>query len=331
MSHFFVFRSLNSLNRPKALKSLAMAFICLLLAPSAHATGPLKLGLNWKPEPQFGGFYAAQTGKLFEKNGLQVQILPGGSGTPTIQMLGSGQLDYAIVSADEIIMAHDRGNSDVVAIFASFQTNPQCILVREDAPVASLSDLFQNSDFTLLWQEGLPYAMHMKKKYGPIKVKTAPYTGGISGILSNPKVAQQGFATSEPLLTKAAHLATKTFLVAESGYNPYTTVLATTRKRIQSNQKEISQMLEAVRSGWLDYLNGPDKTNQLMNQLNPSMDIATMKDSATSQRILIQNSDTGSKGVGKMTEARWSELARQLKELGVIKGTPNVKNLYWVK
>ena len=69
-----------------------------------------RLALNWKPDPQFGGFYAAP----YDKYGLAVDLLPGGAGTPTVQMIGAGTADFGIVSADELIVARSKGN-DVVA------------------------------------------------------------------------------------------------------------------------------------------------------------------------------------------------------------------------
>src|SRR5688500_2396319 len=78
-------------------------------------SGKIKLQLNWKPEPQFGGFYAAEQTGAFKKRGLEVEIVAGGVGTPTVQMVGSGAADFAVVSADELLIARDKGN-DVVAL-----------------------------------------------------------------------------------------------------------------------------------------------------------------------------------------------------------------------
>src|SRR5207249_4592205 len=54
----------------------------------------IRLALNWKPDPQFGGFYAAP----YQKHSLDVQILPGGAGTPSVQMIGAGSAEFGIVS-----------------------------------------------------------------------------------------------------------------------------------------------------------------------------------------------------------------------------------------
>src|SRR5438067_2517509 len=93
-------------------------------AGSSASTTKVQLALNWKPEPEFGGFYAAQINGDYQKEKLDVEILPGGSGTPTVQMIGAGTVPFGIVSADEIILARSKGN-DVVALFAVYQTNPQ--------------------------------------------------------------------------------------------------------------------------------------------------------------------------------------------------------------
>ena len=59
------------------------------------ASAAITLQLNWKPEPQFGGFYAAQVNGAYEKAGLtNVTVQPGGVGTPTVQMIGAGQVEY---------------------------------------------------------------------------------------------------------------------------------------------------------------------------------------------------------------------------------------------
>lgn len=106
-----------------------LAALTILLGGAANAD-QVQLALNWKAEPQFGGFYAAQVLGLYAKNDLDVTIIEGGSGTPTIQVLGAGKVDYAIVSADEVVIAHDRGAKNIVALFATFQTNPQAIMAH---------------------------------------------------------------------------------------------------------------------------------------------------------------------------------------------------------
>src|SRR4051812_16372252 len=68
---------------------------------ASSGPGKIRLQLNWKPEPQFGGFYAAELSGAFKKQGLDVEIVPGGVGTPTAQMVAAGKTEFGISTADE--------------------------------------------------------------------------------------------------------------------------------------------------------------------------------------------------------------------------------------
>ncbi|CAA0078905.1 Uncharacterised protein [Halioglobus japonicus] len=304
---------------------LALLFSCQVLAQAAASPAPLVLALNWKPEPQFGGFYAAQVQGYYNDNGLDVDIIEGGSGTPTIQMLLAGRVDYAIVSADEVIIALARGGSDIVALFATYQTNPQGIMTHAERGFESIDDVL-HSEGVLLWQSGLPYAQFFKKQYSPFKVVTAPYLGGIGNFQNDVKVSQQCFVTSEPLTAAAAGLKVKTFLVADSGYNPYTAVLVTQRQRWEKSPAEVKAMVAAVRSGWNNYLQDPAETNKAMLALNRAMSRETFTQSAQAQRELIKTPTT--ERVGEMTQARWQTLADQLLDIKVVRQPVSVDKVF---
>lgn len=306
-----------------------MKFILFMVAcglfQTAHAQ-ELKLALNWKPEPQFGGFYAAQSG--FAKEKLNIKILEGGSGTPTIQMVAAGTAEYAVISGDELVIAHARGSKDVVALFATYQVNPQAIMTHSEKKYASIESVLKDGSATLLWQSGLPYAQFLMKKYAPVKVKQGPTQGGIGAFMSDKNIAQQCFFTSEPLTAKKQKVNTNTLLVADTGYNPYTTVLVTLKSRLEKHPKEVAQVVKAVREGWQQYIADPTKTNELMQKLNPSMAADTFKASAESQKSLIVTDETKKSGLGSMTLERWDTLVNQLADLSVIKEKPVAKDLF---
>lgn len=292
-------------------------------APSADGAdadaGPrrVKLALNWKPEPQFGGFYAAQIGGVFARHGLDVEILPGGSGTPVVQMIAAGQVPYGIASGDEIVIARSKGQ-DVVALFAVYQTCPQGILVRADRQDArTLADVFARG--TVAMQRGLPYALHLERTIGFGSVRIVPYQGGVGGLLHDgDSFAQQCFVTSEPILLRRQGVEPRTFLVAEAGYNPYTTVLIARGDHVKAHEREAAAMVAAVREGWQAYLDDPGPTNAHMLSLNPAMDPATMAESAELQKPLIQDEVTERHGLGTMTLQRWRTLTEQLAAMGLL-------------
>lgn len=298
--------------------------ISFMIPLSCFAENKIKLGLNWKPEPQFGGFYEALRTQQFQKNGLNVEIIPGGSGTPTIQMLLSGKLDYAIVSADEILLSHDRQSTEkVVALFAVYQKNPQILMVPKDSKIQSITQLF-NSEYQIAAQSGLPYFQYLMKKNKSMKAKIVPYSGGIAPYLNMKQFAQQGFATSEPLLAEKAKKPANVFFIADEGYNPYTTVLAVNKKYLTRNKEQARSLVKIFRASWEDYIKNSNETNRLMNELNPSMDVESMNQSAQAQIQLIKTGQP----IGLMTEKRWKELYQQLFDLQIIKSKMNIVEVF---
>ncbi len=312
------------------MRILPILFIALVLTFTGFGAEAVvtktKLALNWKPEPQFGGFYAAQVGGHFKKNNLDVEILQGGAGTPVVQMVAAKQMDFGIVSADEVVISRSRGG-DVVALFAAYQTNPQGIMTHAERNFSSLADVYKNEG-TLAIQKGLPYAMYLEKKFAGAKVKVVPYAGGIANFLTDKTFSQQCFVTSEPLAAAKQNAKTKTFLIADEGYNPYTTVLVTRTDVLKSKPEIVKAMVAAVRAGWRDYLDKPEATNKLMGELNKSMDAVTFIESAKAQKPLIETEETKKTGLGSMTDERWSALSKQLVDLKVIDKAPETKSLY---
>jgi NitT/TauT family transport system substrate-binding protein len=286
------------------------------------------LQLNWKPEPQFGGFYAAEVENIYQRHGLDVKITAGGAGAPTVEMIGAGTVLFGIVSGDEIIRARAKGNN-LVALFAVYQTNPQGIMTRASRGFKTLADVFSHAG-TLAMERGLPYSDFLEKKYGFIKLKIVPSPfGDLSLYRSNENYAMQCFVTSEPLAAQAIGIEPQTFLIAESGYNPYTTVLATSESYLKANPRTVNAMIDAVREGWQSYLADATKANEHMRKLNPTMDEQTFKDSAATQKSLIETEETKKSGIGSMYRERWQTLIKQLVELKVIDKPMDAQGVFW--
>jgi len=277
----------------------------------------IKLALNWKPEPEFGGFYAAP----FSNNGLDVEILPGGAGTPTVQMVGAGSAEFGLVEADELIVARSRGN-DVVGLFAVFQDNPLALMVHASRKFTSIGDIFQKGA-TLAIQKGLPYVRLLEKQYSFAKVKVVPSPGGdLSAFLRDPMFVQQVFVTSEFLTAKRQGADAQVFPISLTGFNPYSGVVATSGDYLRKNPEIAKAMAAAMRTGWRSYLDDPKPVNQRMNQLNPSMSLDGFAETAEAQKPLIESDETRRNGLGTMSRERWQTLIAQLKDLGDIQQAP---------
>jgi NitT/TauT family transport system substrate-binding protein len=296
---------------------LFMFYFCF---DATGAVSKLKLGLNWKAEPEFGGFYAAQVEGLFKKEGLDVEILEGGAGTPTIQMVASGSIDFGIVSGDELLIARDRGQ-DLVALYAVYQTAPYMIMARASKGFKTLKDLFE-SGVTLSVVKGLPMMTFLENKYSFKKVKIVPYAGGIATFLHDENFAQQGFISSEPRLAEAQGVKVKTFLMADEGFNPYATVVVARAKLLKEKPEVAAKMIRAMRAGWTQYFKNADKTHAVINKLNPSIAIKDLNAMVPLEKKYMTSPTTDKHGLGAMEPSRWEALGKLLLDLKLISKVP---------
>jgi NitT/TauT family transport system substrate-binding protein len=286
----------------------------------ARADGALTIALNWKPEPEFGGLYAAREQKRFEAAGLDVE-LTGGPGAPVIQMLVAGQVTFGMVNADEVLVARARGD-DLVAVFATYQTSPLAIMTHAARGAGSLEELFALGG-TLAVEPGLPYVQFLEQEYDLSRLKIVPYGYSIAPFLGAPDMAMQCFVTAEPIEARRQGSDPAVFLVADSGYNPYITVLAARGSVVREQPALVRSVVHALRAGWQSYLDDPGPTNAVMHRLNPEMDRESFDLGAAAQRGLIDDEWTRAHGLGSMSVERWRELGAQLVELGILTEAPD--------
>ena len=238
-------------------------------------------------------------------------------------MVAAGKADFAVASADEVLIARSRG-ADVVAIFATYHTCPQGIMVHASRGLKSIAEVFQSG--TLAIEPGLPYASFLKNKYGFDRIKVIAYDGGITAFLNDKNLAQQCFITSEPLLAKRQGSDLQVFLIADAGYNPYTAVVITRGQLLRDSPQLVKAMVESLRQGWRAYLDDPRPANQIMGELNRQMDAATFAAAAEAQKPLIETGEGTPLGI--MTRQRWETLGQQLVELKVIDRSPDIDKCF---
>ncbi len=285
-----------------------------------------QVALNWKAEPEFGGFYEGVEKGIYKKHGFDVEILEGGSATPTPQLLMSGKVDYAIVSSEEILLNNDRDpKRKLVAIYSVFEKSPYMIMSHANQKATSLKEIFQNKDLTISVQKGLPYVEFLTQKFAPIQAQLVPYTGGISVFEKDAKLSQQGFVTSEFLIAQNKKIDAKAWMVSDEGFNPYIAVLAVREDFLGQHKKEVMKMVAATREAWLSYLKSPQQTTKVMNKLNPSMSIEMMTLSHNKMKELM---DFEPLKLGQMKKSRWQTLSSQLQGLKLISKPVEVDKIF---
>jgi len=282
-------------------------------APNPRKTA---LQLNWVPEPEFGGYYAALEIGAFAAEGLEVDIRPGGAQSPVEQMVAAGQVEFGITSADSLLMARDRG-ADLVAIYAGYQSFPEGIMVHASRGLRSLDEVFQGGTLGVI--PGTPFLKLLERKYGLSRMKVVPHDNNIAPFLQDPLMAQQCFVSSEPIVARHAGADPQVFMLSDIGFNPYTGLVFTRRLTLEAHPERVRALVRAIRRGWQAYLADPDPANRVMHGLNPTMAATTFAEAVRIQAPLIRGG-LADERLGTMSLERWRTLAGQLQELGLIQG-----------
>jgi NitT/TauT family transport system substrate-binding protein len=288
-----------------------------VLTPEDAAERPLRkvtLQLNWYPEAEHGGFYAALENGYYREEGLDVEILRGGAEVPVVQKVATGQADFGIENADRILLMRAQ-EADIVAVLAPMQTSPRCLMVHESSNIKTFGEL---GGVTVAMNAGEPYAQFLLKAVLPKDVRVVPFTGGVSHFLRDEKHAQQGYSFSEPFLAKERGSDPHVLLVADAGFNPYTSCLFTRTDFADQQSEVVRKMVAASVRGWTEYLARPNATNVAIHNENPEMSLDILAFGAEAMRPLCTPKGEESKPFGRMTEVRWKTLSDQMVEAGVL-------------
>lgn len=138
--------------------------------------------------------------------------------TPAAELVANGTMPMAVLDAAEVLLLRARGEG-VTAFFATFQTSPFAIIVKEPSPWSTLEDMW-GSKTVVLANASTPRIAWLNHLYGGGALAFLPYSGSLSPFLAGTAGAMQGFSTSEPLQLAYEGTPVRTMLIADTGFNP---------------------------------------------------------------------------------------------------------------
>ena len=287
-------------------------------AASAGKLTKVALLLNWYPEAEHGGFYAAKVHGIFEKYGLDVDLQPGGKTTVVAQSLALGRIQFGVANADDVLVARNQ-DVPMVALMAPIQVGPRCIMVRKDSGITSFEQL---KNLTLQIDSGRPYVAFMKGK-GLLddSVKIAPYFGSVAQLVAGPGFAAQGYTFSEPFMAKEQGVEVTQLMMSDIGYNPYASLLVTTEAYTKQHADTCRRMVQASVEGWQKYLSEPQQSNAVILAANKQGLTKEALDYGVEALKPLCYENGNAEGIGAMNPDRWTQLADTLVDLKLIDRT----------
>jgi NitT/TauT family transport system substrate-binding protein len=303
--------------------------MCAAGAALAQPLDAVRFGTNWVAEAEHGGFYQALADGTYKKFGLDVTIVPGGPNVNNRILLPVSKIDF-FMSANSL-QSFDavEHNIPTVAVAASFQKDPQVLIAHPD--VSKFEDLKTRTLFVS--KEGMAtYFQWLKSDYGFSESKVKPYTSNAQPFLADKNSAMQGYVTSEPfVIEQQAHFKPRVFLLADYGFNAYSTLIETRRELVEKKPDLVQRFVDASAIGWYHYIYGDSRPgNELIKKQNPEMTDAMLANSIAKMKEygIVDSGESVKLGIGAMTDAQWKSFFDKMVHAGVVKPSLDYKRAY---
>ena len=150
-----------------------------------------------------------------------------------------------------------------------------------------------------------------------------PYNFNSAPFIVDKNSIQQGYITSEPFeVERQGGFKPNVFLLADYGYTTYSTQIVTRREIVEKNPDIVQRFVSASAIGWYHYLYGDNaKANAAIKKENPEMtdDQIAFSIAKIKEYGIVDSGDTLTKGIGAMTDERWSDFYNKMVKAGIVK------------
>jgi putative hydroxymethylpyrimidine transport system substrate-binding protein len=268
-----------------ALLALSLALLALVAAACGEkqerVTGPgrpepFQLLLDYFPNADHAGIYAAQAGNHFRDVGLDVTIRQPADPAAPIKQVAAGRVDLAVSYQPEVLRARDRGLR-VVSVAALVQEPLTSIISLPAANVRRPADLAGKTVGTSGIDYQTAYLRTILERAGvaPRQVRERNVGFGLVPALLTGRVdATLGaFWNYEGTQLRLAGRRPRIIRMRDAGVPPYDElVLVANEEAVRSDPGRLRRFVGALARGTRDLERGPDAALRALLRANPDLD-----------------------------------------------------------
>ena len=290
------------------------------LPASGGGRTPVRFAMDWTPNTNHTGLYAAQQQGWFTDAGLDVQILPYNSTSPDT-LVSSGAAEVGISFQDSFTVSKAAG-ADIVSVFAVLQHWGTAIGVRADrADLRSPRDLDGKTyggfgaAYEVPKMQAIIRAAGGKGDFKTVVLGTSAYEALYAGQVdfTEPFLAWEGI---EAELRKEPF---KTFAYADYGFpDAYSVIVIGNPGWMKANPDASAAFVGALQRGYQLGADDPALGAKLLTDANPGVftepELVSRSQEMLAQRYLKDPSGK----VGTQNAATWSGFSGFLYDAGVL-------------
>jgi NitT/TauT family transport system substrate-binding protein len=311
-------------------------------AGSTTASGsPQKvtLQLKWLPQSQFMGYYIAEEKGYYKDEGIDINILPGGSDIIPEQQVSNGVADIGVTWTSSLMKYQEKG-WDLKEVAQVFQKSAMLLVSKKSSNINSVAD-FKGKNIGS-WFGGNEYELYaLLGKYNLNKDKDI-------------KLVQQDFTMNQLESGKVDVAQAMTYneygLLLEAGYTDATLnkidvndegvamledCLFSNSDWLSKNPDLMAKFLKASIKGWQDACADPEAAGKIVYEKNKSVSLAHQTYMAKEVAKLVVPSGFDKTQIGYMDPAAIKQTADLGLKYGLLTKAADTANTiddsYWKK
>ncbi len=311
----------------------AVAFVILLVlsgfCTGARADDAVTVRLKWLNQAQFAGFYVAQDKGFYKAAGLDVNIQPGGSDFPAVQMVAGGNEQFGVTGADQILIARSKG-VPVVALAVIYRRNPFVLFSLAKSGIKTPADYVgKKVGVKIGGNEELIYrAVLASAKVDKSKLEEIPVKFDMTPLLTGTVDVWPGYLINEVLAAKEKGFDVNVVSPFDYGIDLYADTLFTTEKMLREKPDVVGKFVAATIKGWNAAIAAPEEAAKITvthgDKLTYAHELAMMKAS-------IPLLEPDAQPVGTMDAAGWTSAQKLLVSAGFQKQPVDVNKAFTTK
>jgi NitT/TauT family transport system substrate-binding protein len=299
---------------------LIVSLTATLIASTAWANDKVIFATNWLAQGGHGGFYQALADGTYEKYGLEVDIQMGGPQMNNRPMLPAGKVDFLMTGNLLLSMDSVRNEIPTIVVASYFEKDPQAIIAHK-GQYSGWDDL-ANAPEILVSKDGqFSFWKWMTAEHGFKDESLRPYGYNLAAFLNDEKMVQQAYGTAEPIYAAAAGANVETYLLADQGWNTYSTTIEARVDMVENNPDLVQRFIDASTVGWYNYLYGDNAAgNAAIISANPDQTLEKLAKEAMQLKSLgiIDSGNQLEVGIGAIDMARVRAFYELAVEAGIL-------------
>jgi len=295
--------------------------------PTAPALTKITLAMGYIPNVQFAPFYVAVEKGYFAQEGLAVEFDYGWE-TDILKLVGTGELQFAVASGDQVILARSQG-LPVVYIFNWYRRFPVCVVSLAETGVKGPEDLIGKVVGTpamygasyIGWR-ALVDAVGIDEK--AVNLQAIGYTQ-VASLTERRVDAAICYAMNEPVQLREQGYEINVIYVADY-MDLVSNGLITNEQTIAEQPDLVAGLVRAFQRGLSYTIKHPDEAFEICLKYVPEIG----EENKPLQRAVLAESIEFWRGeaLGRSDKAAWEASQSLIRQIGLIEAEVDVDRLF---